>query len=101
VRKRAAAARVTNGNGCVTRTDHVPIADADLCRGPGNLTVALGIDLAQNLADLCASPLVVEEHGIRPPSVDWSSRIGIVVGTEHDWRCAWSGHESVSGSGKR
>jgi DNA-3-methyladenine glycosylase len=84
VRKRAAAARVTNGNGCVTRTDHVPIADLD-----------------QNLADLCASPLVVEEHGIRPPSVDWSSRIGIVVGTEHDWRCAWSGHESVSGSGKR
>ena len=50
---------------------------------------------------LAASPLVVEDHGIRTPGVDWSSRIGIVVGTEHKWRCAWSGHESVSGSGKR
>jgi DNA-3-methyladenine glycosylase len=101
VRQRAAAGRAAVQNGHRPPTSRAPIADADLCRGPGNLTVALGINLAQNCADLCAGPLAVEDHGFRPPAVDWSSRIGIVVGTEHEWRCAWKGHESVSGSGKR
>jgi DNA-3-methyladenine glycosylase len=99
VRRRAAAARALAGPDGVARNGRPPLADADLCRGPGNLTVALGIDLSQNLADLCAGPLIVEDHGIHPPGVDWSSRIGIAVGTEHAWRCAWARHESVSGGG--
>src|SRR6185369_1903178 len=33
----------------------------DLCRGPGNLTKALGIDLRQNLFDLTRGPLRIEK----------------------------------------
>jgi DNA-3-methyladenine glycosylase len=71
--------------------------DAGLCRGPGNLTVALGITLQQNLADLTRGPLAIEDHGIRVPDVVWSPRIGIRVGTEPHWRCYWPGHAAVSG----
>lgn len=73
------------------------IARPDLCRGPGNLTVALGIDLRQNMSDLTSSRLRIEDAGIAPSELEWSSRIGITVGTEHAWRCAWAGHASVSG----
>ena len=67
-----------------------------LCRGPGNLTVAMGITLARNRVDLCEGPLRVEDHGLTAPSVEWSRRIGIRVGAEKLWRCAWKGHPAVS-----
>ncbi|HUF48158.1 MAG TPA: DNA-3-methyladenine glycosylase, partial [Vicinamibacterales bacterium] len=54
-----------------------PLVTADLCRGPGNLTVALGITLAHNLADLTSGPLRIEDRGIRPPGLTWTPRIGI------------------------
>jgi DNA-3-methyladenine glycosylase len=73
------------------------LATPDLCRGPGNLTVALGIDLRQNRADLTAGPLAVEDHGIRPDALAWSARVGIRVGMTRPWRCTWAGHPSVSG----
>jgi DNA-3-methyladenine glycosylase len=72
--------------------------DDDLCRGPANLCVALGIDLRQNGRDLTSSPLRIEDRGVRPPDLVWSPRIGIRVGTDRPWRCHWAGHESVSGS---
>ncbi len=75
--------------------------EASLCRGPGNLTVALGIGLRQNRADLTSGALVIEDHAIRPPAISWSPRIGIRVGTDVHWRCYWEGHEAVSGKGKR
>ena len=64
--------------------DAIPIAD--LCRGPGNLTRALGIDLAQNQYDLTSSPLRIEDQGERRRRVQWTRRIGINVGVEHEWR---------------
>ena len=67
-----------------------------ICRGPGNLTVALGITMARNRADLSDSPLVIEDHGIAPPDIAWSRRIGIRVGADKTWRCTWAGHPSVS-----
>jgi DNA-3-methyladenine glycosylase len=70
---------------------------AGLCRGPGNLSVALGISLAQNRADLSTSPLRIEDHRIRPDALAWSPRIGIRVGTDREWRCHWEGHPCVSG----
>lgn len=73
------------------------IRDVELCRGPGNLTAALGIGLAENRLDLTASPLTIEDHGIQPPRLAWSRRIGIRVGVEPEWRCSWGGHPSVSG----
>lgn len=81
------------------RKSSAPIADNDLCRGPGNLTVALGIDLKQNRLSLVTSHLRIEDHGIVPPAVEWSPRIGIRVGTEHHWRCHWAQHAAVSGRG--
>ena len=71
--------------------------DVSLCRGPGNLTVALAIGLGQNRADLTSGALVIEDHAVRPPQVSWSPRIGIRVGTDVHWRCHWEGHECVSG----
>jgi len=68
-----------------------------LCSGPGNLTKAMAINLRQNCADLTRSQLTIEDRGIRPGRLTWSSRIGIRVGTEQEWRCYWSGHPSVSG----
>jgi DNA-3-methyladenine glycosylase len=70
---------------------------SDLCRGPGNLTVALGVDLRQNRQDLTSGGLRIEDRGITPPALVRSYRIGIRVGTEKPWRCHWGGHASVSG----
>ncbi len=52
----------------------------DLCRGPGNLTRALGISLTDNLVDLVSSRLVIEDRGHVPANVSWGPRIGITVG---------------------
>jgi DNA-3-methyladenine glycosylase len=68
-----------------------------LCRGPGNLTVAMGITLADNYADLCGGSLRIEDRGVKPPRVSWTPRIGIRVGTDRKWRCSWTGHDAVSG----
>ena len=58
-----------------------------LCRGPGNLTAALGIDLRQNTLDLTDGPLRIEDHGLVIPTLAWSARVGIRVGTRRRWRC--------------
>jgi DNA-3-methyladenine glycosylase len=77
------------------------IETADLCRGPGNLTVALGIDRGLNRADLTSGALRIEDHGIRDAPLTWSRRIGIRVATDRLWRCTWTDHPSLSGrSGK-
>jgi DNA-3-methyladenine glycosylase len=79
------------------RTSSVDLKDADLCRGPGNLAVALGITLAQNWGDLVSGPLRIEDHGIARPPVVYSPRIGIRVGTAELWRAHVRGHPGVSG----
>jgi DNA-3-methyladenine glycosylase len=73
------------------------VPDVSLCRGPGNLTVALGITLRHNGADLTRGPLRVEDQGVRVPALSWSPRIGIRVGADRPWRCAWEGNPAVSG----
>jgi DNA-3-methyladenine glycosylase len=71
-----------------------------LCRGPGNLTVAMGITLARNQADLTAGPLTIEDHGVTPAALSWSPRIGIRVGADKRWRCHWQGHPAVAKNGE-
>lgn len=71
--------------------------EAQLCRGPGNLTRAMGITLTHNLRDLVSSPLVIEDRGYAVDAVSWGPRVGIRVGTEHHWRCWVTGHPAVSG----
>ena len=73
--------------------------DADLCRGPGNLTRALAITGAQNRAPLGEGPLRIEHAPGTAPRlpVAWSPRIGIRVGQDRPWRAYVPGHPSVSG----
>lgn len=71
--------------------------DHDLCRGPGNLTMAMGITLEENRLDLLGDRLFVEDRGLPvAPKIAWSPRIGIRVGTEHPWRVFVAGHPAVS-----
>ena len=74
------------------------VADADLCRGPGNLTRALGITLSENELDLVSGRLVIEDRGMTAGQVLWGPRIGIRAGVEKPWRCWVAGHAAVSGS---
>lgn len=93
------------------------LPDHDLCRGPGSLTRAMGITLADNRADLCASitnpsgGISIAAHSdVRKlkflpkefpkgfqEQLGWSSRIGIRVGTDRMWRCYVKGCPAVSG----
>jgi len=68
----------------------------DLCRGPGNLTMAMGITLAENRLDLLGSRLYIEDRGLRVADVLWGPRIGIRVGTEQPWRAVVTAHRSLS-----
>jgi DNA-3-methyladenine glycosylase len=67
-----------------------------LCRGPGNLTRALGISLAQNQRDLVGSALRIEDAGLAARPVAISTRIGINVGVEKPWRFYVSDSPAVS-----
>jgi DNA-3-methyladenine glycosylase len=73
------------------------IHETDLCRGPGNLTKALGITLKENRLDLTNSRLWIEDRGLAPGRVSWGTRIGITKGAERPWRCWADGHDCVSG----
>jgi DNA-3-methyladenine glycosylase len=73
------------------------LAAHDLCRGPGNLTMAMGITLAENRLDLAGDRLFVEDRGVQVGSIAWGTRVGIRVGTEHPWRAWVTGHPAVSG----
>jgi DNA-3-methyladenine glycosylase len=79
----------------------------DLCKGPGNLTRALGIDLVLNRADLTDAPqnaaesasrLWIEDRGVTPGGIAWGPRIGIRVGLDRNWRCVIAGHPCLSRS---
>lgn len=71
--------------------------DAELCSGPGKLTEALGVGLADNDADLSRDPFLLLA---REP--DWSGeivtgpRIGITKAVERPWRFALAGNPYVS-----
>lgn len=78
------------------------LADAALCRGPGNLTMAMGITLEENELDLLGRRLFVEDRGLTVGTIAWGPRIGIRVGTDRPWRAWIAGHPAVSrGAGAR
>jgi DNA-3-methyladenine glycosylase len=72
------------------------IDEHDLCRGPGNLTKALGITIKDNRLDLATSTLTIEDRGISVGRIATGSRIGIRVAVERPWRYWVEGHRSVS-----
>jgi DNA-3-methyladenine glycosylase len=89
--------RLRQGYGAQGRANGKPIHEAELCRGPGNLTKALGITLKENRLDLTGSRLWIEDRGLEPGRLSWGTRIGITRGAERPWRCWVKGHSSVSG----
>lgn len=92
--------RRRRARGTGRRPSDIPVND--LCRGPGNLTRALGITLKGNRLDLTGSKLRIEERGLHAGrDVEWSPRIGINVGTEHHWRCVDANSPAVSGRNGR
>src|SRR5262249_46950671 len=72
------------------------LATHDLCRGPGNLTMAMGITLAENRADLLGNRLWIEDPELAVAGIVWSPPIGITVGTGRRWRAAVVDHVAVS-----
>jgi DNA-3-methyladenine glycosylase len=73
------------------------IPDHDLCKGPGNVTHAMGISLRENRLDLLGNVLYIEDRGQRVTDVRWSPRIGITKGTDKHWRVFADASTSVSG----
>jgi DNA-3-methyladenine glycosylase len=67
-----------------------------LCRGPGNLTMAMGISLTENRVDLLGDRLFIEDRGLRFDELVWGPRIGIRVGTDRPWRASVGSHPAVS-----
>jgi DNA-3-methyladenine glycosylase len=74
------------------------MAVSDLCRGPGNLSRALGIALADNRLDLATSSLTIQDWALTIDGVSRGARVGIRVGTDRPWRFWATGHPAVSGS---
>ena len=77
--------------------DRQQIEVRDLCRGPGNLTRAVGITLAENQRDLTADRLYIEDRGLAAGAVSAGSRVGLSVGVDRPWRFWIDGHACVSG----
>jgi DNA-3-methyladenine glycosylase len=73
--------------------------DRDLCRGPGRLCQALGIDHSFDGTDLTtsASRLWLADDGTPPPVPQATPRIGISVAQEREWRFVVPGQPGVSG----
>jgi DNA-3-methyladenine glycosylase len=83
-----------------TRRPAAALRTHDLCRGPGNLTMAMGITLAENRVDLLGNRLYVEDRRIDAGAIAWGARIGIRVGTESPWRAWIARHPAVSATQK-
>lgn len=78
------------------RDAKTPVPDAHLCRGPGNLAAAMGLDLSHNTRALFAGELTIDEREAAPLEIVWGPRIGITRSTEHPWRAFVNKHPSVS-----
>jgi len=73
--------------------------DRDLCRGPGRLCQAMGIDRSDDGIDLTrpSSPVWIADDGVAPPeSPAGTARVGISVGTDLPWRFAVGDHPGLS-----
>lgn len=70
--------------------------DTELCNGPGKLTEALGITLAENDADLSRPPFQILPPAGDPPAVVTSPRVGITKAVDYPWRFSAEGNRYVS-----
>ena len=70
----------------------------EICRGPGNLTMAMGITLADNRRDVSGARLWIEDRRVRVGPIVWGARIGIRVGVDRPWRASVANHPAVTNS---
>jgi DNA-3-methyladenine glycosylase len=70
--------------------------EQELCSGPGKLTQALAITLADNGGDLRRGPVTIALRRRRSLAVVASPRIGITHATELEWRFSVPGSPFVS-----
>lgn len=70
------------------RPEALPVPDRDLCRGPGRLTQALGLEGGHDGADLLVpdGPVRLEDDGWRPEAVEQGLRVGITAAADRPWR---------------
>jgi DNA-3-methyladenine glycosylase len=89
--------RARRGGFVTSEVQKPPHGDINLCSGPGKLTEALGIGLADNGADVCRDPFLIlpPEDGARPRIVT-GPRIGITKAVERPWRFCAAGSPFVS-----
>jgi DNA-3-methyladenine glycosylase len=85
----------------VRRARPSSVADRELARGPARLCQALGIDRAQDGADVCdpASALRIRaapEGAGRPTTVSQGPRVGVSSAADRPWRFWVTGDPSVS-----
>ncbi len=74
------------------------LGERDLCSGPGKLTQALGISLAENGSSLTTGPVRVLSRmdGWLDPALVESTRVGITRAVELRWRFSVAGSPYVS-----
>lgn len=89
------AGRVTAGIG-VARSRRLGVADVALARGPGNLTRALGIDLACNGSRLGVHPGATARQDRRPVTIRSGPRVGVSRAAGRPWRFWMADEPSVS-----
>jgi len=68
----------------------------DLCSGPGKLTQALGVGLADNTTDLVTGPIRILPRDGPAPELVTGPRIGITKAAELPWRFCAAGSRFVS-----
>jgi DNA-3-methyladenine glycosylase len=75
-----------------------PSLDRALCSGPGKLTQAFGVTLAENGSDLESGPVVISGRPERfsDPVVQRDRRIGITKAAELPWRFCLAGSRYLS-----
>jgi DNA-3-methyladenine glycosylase len=71
-------------------------SDLDLCSGPGKLTEALGVTLADNASRLDRDPFLLLAPEGDPLAVVTGPRIGITKAVERPWRFSAAGSRFVS-----
>jgi len=72
-------------------------SERDLARGPARLCQALGVDLAQNGADLAGGPLTLTVPTAVPAAdVRTGPRVGLRLAADRPWRFWVAGERSVS-----
>jgi DNA-3-methyladenine glycosylase len=75
-----------------------PVADAELCSGPGKLSQALGVGLEMSGAPLTEPPFLVGARAAewQRAAIATGPRIGISKAVERPWRFCAAGNAHVS-----